>query len=161
MGTGLAHEMDEPHDEAVRAAVTQIRQLYTDTEPTSYRATFKLLKRNVRRRDSPYRKQALEALSEHTQSLTDGLDHGMTAMIVLENPKERIVMDARSLIDAYFHGYYLHSGNAKSELVRQLDDIGPLPRYEFYGLMLQIRNVFWAGANVIDRVLRHPELITE
>jgi hypothetical protein len=25
--------------------------------------------------------------------------------------------------------------------------------------MLALRNVFWAAANVVDRVLRHPDLV--
>ena len=63
------------------------------------------------------------------------------------------------IIDAYFHGFYLHSGNEKSKLARQLDELQPFPRYTLYSVMLVLRNVYWNAANAAERVVREPALL--
>jgi hypothetical protein len=52
--------LTEIDDEAVRAVTGLFRSLYVPTEPTSYRATFNLLKRHVY--ESPLRDAALHEL---------------------------------------------------------------------------------------------------
>ena len=64
-----------------------------------------------------------------------------------------------SLACAYFHGKYLHSGNPKSELARQLDELQPFPQMTLYSVMLKLRNVYWVAANVVDRILAAPDLL--
>lgn len=85
----------------------------------------------------------------------------MGLRIVFEEGDQQRPIDTRTIIDAYLHGHYLHSGNAKSDLARRLDDLQPWPRYTLYSTMLLLRNVYWNGANVVDRVLRVPSLLEE
>src|SRR5437763_976670 len=63
-GAGVLPEMDEPNDEAVRAAVTTFRQIYTPTEPSSAAVVLNILKRSIRARNAPERDEALAAIKE-------------------------------------------------------------------------------------------------
>src|SRR5690349_17981864 len=50
---GMSSEMDEPDDEAVRAAITQFRQIYDHKEPNSFQRAMKVLKRSAHELNGP------------------------------------------------------------------------------------------------------------
>lgn len=125
-------EMEEPDDEAVRAAVTLFRQLYNHNEPGSFSAVFKLLKRSAHERGGPRRGEALAALDEHVTAAREAVNRGIRMGIVFDYGDRQQPITPRDIIDAYFHGHYLHARNDKSELASRLDDLQPWPRYTLY-----------------------------
>ncbi len=156
----LAAHMEEPDDQDLRAAITQFRQIYSPNEPHSFQRAIKTLKRSVHEHGSPDRAEALAALNGHLASEREA--HKAVGLgIVFEEGDQQRPIDTRTIIDAYFHGHYLHSGNPKSELARRLDDLQPWPRYTLYSTMLLLRNVYWNAANAVERVLRVPSLLAQ
>jgi hypothetical protein len=119
-----------------------------------------LLKRTAHEKNGPLRNPAIAELDQHIQSERDALRAGIGMGIVFEDGSgNQRAIDTRTIIDVYFHGQYLHSGNPKSELARQLDDLQPWPRMTLYSVMLKLRNVYWIGANVVDRALAAADLL--
>jgi hypothetical protein len=156
---GLGSEMEEPDDEAVRSAITQFRQIYSHGEPHSFNKAINTLKKSAHGHGGPHRDEAIELLDGHLQAGKAALKGGIGLGIVFETPDGQRPIDPETILDAYFHGYYLHSGNEKSDLTRRLDELQPWPRYTLYTVMLQLRNVYWMAANAVDRVLVVPELL--
>jgi hypothetical protein len=158
--SGLTAKMAEPDDEALRAAITQFRQLYTAHEPHSFSKVRELLKRSVHEHDGPQRSAALAALAQYNEAERVAMA-GVGMGIVFEDATsgERNEMDTRKIIDAYLHGRYLHSGNDKSKLAANLDDIPVMARFTFYTVMLALRNLYWMLANAVDRVLTEDSLL--
>jgi hypothetical protein len=156
---GLRSEMDEPDDEAVRAAITQFRQIYDHDEPNSFHKAMNLLKRSAHEHDGAQRDEVIALLDGHLDAGQVAMGAGVGIGIVFEHPEGQQQMDSRRIINAYFHGHYLHSGNPKTELARRLDDLQPLPRYTLYNVMLLLRNVYSNAANAVDRVLEAPEIL--
>jgi len=156
---GMYGEMEEPNDEAVRAAITQFRQIYAHNEPHSFQKALKLLKRSAHDHDGPERAETIALLDGHLDAEREALNRGIGLGIVLERPTGSQSIDTRTIIDAYFHGHYLHSGNKKTELARQLDELQPWPKYTLYTVMLRLHNVYWVAANAVDRVLAVPEML--
>ena len=154
----LRWEMQEPDDEAVRAAITQFRQLYSHNEPHSFRRAINTLKRSVHERGGPLRDAALRDLDGHLASERSALG-AVGIGIVFEHEDNREEVNARTILDAYFHGHYLHSGNEKTDLARRLDELQPVPRYTLYSTMLLLRNVYWNAANAAEQVLGVPALL--
>ena len=149
-------EMAEPDDEAVRAAVTLFRQLYSPSEPSSFNA---VLKRSAHEHGGARRDETIAALDEHISSARDAVNAGIGVGIVFERGDEQQPIGPREIIDAYVHGHYLHARNDKSDLARRLDGLQPWARYTLYTVMLALRNVYWVAANVVDRVLAEPALL--
>lgn len=153
--TGPRAEMVEPEDEAVRAAITLFRQIYTSTEPASAAAALKILKRRVRGRPGPYQAEALEAIKELRSWLNEILDRGIGLGIVFERPSGSDAITSRRILDAYFHGHYLHSGN-KTKLAQELDQLEPWARYTFYSVIWKLTRAYWVIANVAELALQTP-----
>ncbi|MFA4929409.1 MAG: hypothetical protein WC558_12905, partial [Patulibacter sp.] len=101
------------------------------------------------------RDEAIAALNDHITAEKRALAEGSGVGIVLNDQE----INARKIINAYFHGEYLHSGNDLTDLVKLLDDVGPFARMTLYMTMGRLRNVYWSAANVVDRVHRTPELV--
>ncbi len=156
---GMTAEMDEPDDEAVRAAVSAFRQIYTETEPTSAAGLLNLLHRSVRQRGSSERQEALAAISVLKGWMSDTVSAGIGFGIVFDHGHKQHAVDPREILDAYFHGHYLHSGNEKSELVRRLDDLQPWARYTLYNVMWALTRVYWVIANNVELILNTPTLL--
>jgi hypothetical protein len=156
---GMFSEMDEPDDEAVRAAITQFRQIYDHKEPNSFQRAMKVLKRSAHELNGPDREAAIALLDSHLQAERDAINMGIGLGITFEKRGEQEAISPRQIIDAYFHGHYLHSGNAKSELAKRLDELQPWPRYTLYTVMLRLHNVYWPSANAAERVLKEPTLL--
>ena len=154
---GETREMDEPSDEAVRAAITQFRQLYSPREPHSLNRVLNLLGRSIHERDGDRRDEALALIDLHRSNAREVMRP--TIGITFERPSGSEEISTEKIIDAYVHGHYLHSGNDKSKLARELDDLQPFPRFTLYSVMLGLRNVYWVAANGVDRVLATPALL--
>jgi hypothetical protein len=160
-GKGMASEMEDPDDEAVRAAITQFRQIYSPNEPHSFNSAMKILKRSAYERDGADTAEVIALLDGHLQAAREAVNGGIGVGIVFESPAGNEDVGPREIIDAYFHGHYLHSGNPKSDLAKRLDGLEPWPRYTLYTVMLRLHNVYWQAANAADRPLRIPELVTD
>lgn len=156
--TGTRAEMVDPEDEAVRAAITLFRQIYTETEPASAAAALKILKRQIRGRPGPSQADALQAIKELRSWLNEILERGIGLGIVFERPTGSDPITPRKILDAYFHGHYLHSGN-KTKLARELDQLEPWARYTFYSVMWKLTRAYWVIANVAELALRTPAAI--
>jgi len=150
---GVSSNMTKPDDEALRAAITQFRQIYNPNEPHSFDKTIKLLKRSAHERNGPLRDAAITQLDGFIEAERHFLA-GIGVGIVFDDGITQRSINPQTVLDAYFHGMYLHSGNDKSKLARQLDDLEPWGRLTLYSVMLGLRNVYWMTANVVDRVLR-------
>ncbi|MGH2878796.1 MAG: hypothetical protein ACRDK4_04215 [Solirubrobacteraceae bacterium] len=138
-GLGLIGTMQEPEDEALRAAITQFRQLYDHNEPRSFNKTISLLKRSAHEHSGNRRDEAINALDEFIEASHQAMA-GIGMAIVFENPEsgEQRRMTAEKIIDAYLHGKYLHSGNDKSKVADDLDGIPVMSRLTFYSVMLNL-----------------------
>ncbi len=101
----------------------------------------------------------MQALDGHLEGEKRVMREGVGIGFVLESGDEQRDVKPREILDAYFHGQYLHEGNELSVLVERLDSLDPFARYTFFQLMLGLGNVFSVAANVVDRVFRHPELV--
>jgi hypothetical protein len=158
---GMKGMMEEPADEAVRAAITQFRQIYNHKEPHSFDRAMKVLKRSAHDLGGPETKAALAVLDAHLKAAREGVKMGAGIGIEFETPKGQEAVSNREILDAYFHGHYLHSGNKKSELAKRLDALQPWPKYTLYTVMLRLHNVYWAAANSAERPLTHPRLVAD
>jgi hypothetical protein len=158
-GTAPHSDMEEPDDEDLSAAISQFRQIYNPHEPHSFSKAMKLLKKSAHERNGPLRSAAIADLDGHVDAAREALEAGIGIGIVFDEGSKQRDMDPSKILDAYFHGQYLHSGNEKSELARRLDDLPPFPRLTLYHVMLALRNVYWIAANAVDRVLAVPALL--
>ncbi|HEX3804789.1 MAG TPA: hypothetical protein VHV75_18335 [Solirubrobacteraceae bacterium] len=149
--------MDEPDDEAVRAVVSAFRQIYASDEPTSAARTLSILKRSVRARSGADQADALEAIRDLKMWLNEILDYGIGMGISFDDGQHQDRVDAKRILDTYFHGKYLHSGNAKAALARRLDNLEPWPRYTLYRVMWKLARAYWIIANVAEFALLTPE----
>jgi hypothetical protein len=156
---GMEGEMEEPDDEALRAAITQFRHIYAHNEPHSFQKAMALLKRSAHERGGAEREEAIELIDGHLEAERKAIKKATVFGIVFERPSGAEAVDTRVIVDAYFHGQYLHSGNDKSRLVKELDELQPWPRYTMYTVMLMLRNVYWNAANAVQRVLEISELL--
>jgi len=156
---GWESEMDEPDDESLRAAITQFRHIYAHNEPHSFQKAMNLLKRSAHEHDGPERDAVIKLLDSHLRAEKEAIRKAAVMGIVFERPTGSEKIDTRTIIDAYFHGHYLHSGNEKSALARELDRHQPWPRYTMYRAMLLLLNVYWPAANAAQRVLDASELL--
>jgi len=157
--SGWESEMEEPDDEALRAAITQFRHLYDHKEPHGFQKAMKLLKQSAHECGGPERDAAIELLDGHLEAERKAIKKASVMGIVFERPSGSDPVDPRRIIDAYFHGYYLHSGNKKSALAKELDRLQPWPRYTLYNAMHFASGVYWNAANAAERVLDAPELL--
>ncbi len=156
---GWESEMNEPDDEALRAAITQFRHIYNHNEPHSFQKAMKLLKRGAHELGGPDRDAAIDQLDGHLEAECNAIRRASVMGIVFERPSGSETIDTRAIIDAYFHGYYLHSGNEKSALAKDLDQLQPWPRYTMYNAIHFSSGVYWNAANAAQRVLDVPELL--
>ncbi len=155
---GATATMVEPDRQDARAAVALFRQIYTPSEPTSAAVVLNVLKRSAAARDGPLRDPAIAELKSLRTWTTDLLAAGTgIGVSVYSGDVEKSISPAQ-ILDAYFHGDYLHSGNARREMVERLDDVG-VPRFEFYNVLRELTKVYYVVANVVDRVLAVPELL--
>ena len=158
---GMTGMMEEPDDEAVRAAITRFRQIYNHIEPHSFDRAMKVLKRSVHDLGGPDTEAAFALLDGHLEAAREAVKRGVGMGIEFETPEGQESISNREIIDAYFHGHYLHSGNKKSELAKRLDALQPWPKYTLYTIMLRLHNVYWQAANAAERPLSHPSLLTD
>jgi hypothetical protein len=158
-GKGAHVDMAEPDPQDLRAAVAAFRQIYTHTEPTSAVRVLNILKRSIRGRNAPRRDEALAALKELREWPGEILDRGIGLGIAFDNGKTAQGIDPRKILDAYFHGQYIHSGNQKTKLAKQLDDLQPWPRYTLYTVMGQLTQAYWVIANVAELALKTPAAV--
>jgi hypothetical protein len=107
--SGTRSEMEEPNDEAVRAAITAFRQIYTKTEPTSAAVALNILERSIRARKGAQQAHARAAIKELRHWLTEIVDRGIGLGIVFERPGGSDPVPPLKILDTYFHGRYLHS----------------------------------------------------
>lgn len=156
--TGFKNEMDEPEDEAVRAALTVFRQLYKPSEAHSFNRVINLLKRSVDQHGGPRRQEALDFFAYYPAEQKRRMG-AVGIGIVFEGPDGQRPIDTEMTIEAYMHGHYLHGTNEKSELAKQLDEMQPFPRFTLYTTMHYLAGLYWMAANVIDRILDAPQLL--
>ena len=156
---GRENVMEEPDDEALRAAITQFRHLYDHKEPHSFQNAMKLLKRSAHERGGAERDAAIELLDGHLEAERKAINEAGVMGIAFERPSGRDPIDTRRIIDAYFHGYYLHSGNEKTALAEKLDYLQPWPRYAMYNAMRLAGGVYRDAAGTVQHVLDVPELL--
>jgi hypothetical protein len=156
---GMRGEMKEPDDEAVQAPISAFRPIYKGSEPQSAAAILNLLKRSVRAHDGAKREDALAAIADLGEWRKSALNAGIGLGIRFEYPTRQERVDPATILDAYFHGQYLHSANDKSKLVRRLDDLDPWPRYTLYTVMGRLMRVYWVIANVVELILKEPSLL--
>jgi hypothetical protein len=154
--SGTRSEMEEPNDEAVRAAITAFRQIYTKTEPTSAAVALNILERSIRARKGAQQAHARAAIKELRHWLTEIVDRGIGLGIVFERPGGSDPVPPLKILDTYFHGRYLHSRNAKSKLARELDQLGPWSRYTLFSVMWKLTQAYWVIANVAELALQVP-----
>ncbi len=147
---GTNVDMNEPDDEAIRAAVTAFRQVYNSNEPISASFTLNSLKRSVRAHGGPHQAEALRRLKELREWVGEILDRGIGLGIVFDNGKTEQRISPRVLLDTYFHGRYLHSGNDKAELAERLDALNPWARYTLYSVIWKLTRAYWVIANVAE-----------
>lgn len=152
-------KMEEPDEEALRAAITVFRHIYSHTEAHSFKKSMNLLKRNAHEHAGTERDEAIALLDGHLESEREAIQSGVGMGIVFERPEGADNITTERIIDAYFHGYYLHSGTEKSKLVKELEDLEPWPKYTMYTVMLALHNVYWRAANAVDLVLADPDLL--
>jgi hypothetical protein len=150
--------MDEPDGEDVRAAAALFRQIYTPSEPTSVRVVLNILKKSTHERGGPLRDDAISELRDLRSWTEEILNEGIGFGIVFDHGYHQSRVKPAEILDAYFHGRYMHSGNDLTEVVRRLDEVG-LPRFTLYNVMRDLTKAYYVIANVVDRVLSVPELV--
>jgi len=150
--------MTEPTDEEVRAAVTLFRQIYTSTEATSAASVLKLLRRSARERDGHLSDAAIKDLRDLGRWTNEILAKGTGMGIVFDHHDRQEAVRPAEILNAYFHGHYLHSGNDLSELAERLDEVG-VPRFTFYNVMRDMTRAYSVIANGIDRILAVEDLL--
>jgi hypothetical protein len=158
-GAGIRGEMKEPDDEAVQAAIGAFRPIYKASEPQSAAAILNILKRSVRARAGDRRDDSLEEIASLRKWQQDELKAGIGLGITFEYPTHQHRVDPAAILDAYFHGQYLHYANDKSQLASRLDGLDPWPRYTLYTVMGKLTRVYWVIANVVELILKEPDLL--
>ncbi len=155
--SGMTSAMDHPDDEDTAAAVAKFRQIFNASEPTSYKAAFDTLTTNIRDRGAGRAEEAVDALADHRRIERRVLRDGIGIGITLDNGKAQRALSPREILDAYFHGEYLHSGNEKARLVETLEQLDGVARMTLYSTMERAAQVYWVGANVVEIALgRRP-----
>ena len=155
---GIVADMNEPDDEALRAALTELRQLYAQGEPHNLPSVLDILKRSAFERDAPAKDEALEALEWLKKNGKNAVKHGIGLALVVETPTDTHHATPSAILDAYFNGHYFHKDEAKASLAARLDDIAPWGRYTFYSVLYSLRVVYSAAADVIEQALREHSL---
>jgi hypothetical protein len=155
----LSEDIQEPEDEAVRAAASRIRQLYASNEPTSTDSIMQILHESLREKDGARRAAATKWLKDLKKSVNRNLRSGIGVGIKFEGGPHSGEVEPKQIVDAYFHGKYFHSGNAKSDLVEALDDIGPFGRQTFYVSLLHLAQSYQPIANNVKIILSEPSLL--
>jgi len=150
--------MDEPDTEAVFAATSLLRQLYNPREPTSAAVLLKILKRSAHEHAAAERDDAIRELRSLGAWTRDAVAKGVGIGIIFDHGTHQTTIKPAEILNAYFHGRYLHSGNDLSELVAQLDDVG-LGRFTFYQVMKELAKAYWVIANGVERILAVPALV--
>lgn len=156
---GLRGEMEEPDDESIRAAVTAFRQIYNPQEPTSVKRVMDVLSQSAHEHNGPRRDETIMAVRELRKCTRDAVSRGIGMGIVFDSGTSQRSVDPAAIVDAYFHGRYLHSGNELADEVRRLDDIGPWARFTLYHVMFESTRSYCVVANIVDRILEVPELL--
>lgn len=151
--------MDEPDKQDTRAAITLFRQIYTPSEPTSSAVVLNLLKRSAHEHDGPLRDAAITELKDLQAWSQETLDRGIGIGIVFDHGHAQERVSPEEILDAYFHGLYLHSGNDLRTTVERLEGIDPVPAFTLYNVMWDLCRVYYVVANVVDRVLGEPDLL--
>lgn len=118
-----------------------------------------MLKRSAHDRNSPLRAAVLGDLDALGQAEKNAIDAGIGIGIVFDHGSHQEKVNVRAIIDAYFHGKYVHRGNSKTDLARRLDDLGPWGRLTLYTVMLQVRNVYVMAGSAAARVLGVSHLL--
>jgi hypothetical protein len=150
--------MDKPDTEAVRAAISLLRQLYTPTEPTSAAVLLNVLKRSAYEHAGAERDDAIQELKLLGAWTKQIVARGVGIGIVFDHGTHQQSVHPSEILDAYFHGRYLHSGNDLSELVARLDDVGLGP-FTLYQVMRELAKAYWVIANGVERILAVPALL--
>ena len=152
--------MVEPDSQDTRAAVALLRQLYKPSEPTSAAVVLNVLKKSVREHGSPSREAAIRELRDLGSWAREIVASGTGIGLIFDHGDEQTSITPAKILDAYFHGKYLHAGNDLSDLVRQLDHVG-LPRFTLYHVMRELARAYNVIANVADLALAVPKLVNE
>jgi hypothetical protein len=121
---GMASEVDEPDDEVVRGGDHSVRQIYNANEPHSLQKAIDMLKAGANDKDGPRRDEAIALLKGHQDTAKKAV-RGIGLGIGFERPNVVEDIGPREIVDANFHGHYLHSGNPNSELARRPDELEP------------------------------------
>jgi hypothetical protein len=156
---GFTATMDvEPDDEALRAALMELRQLYSPKEPHNFGYTVNTLKRHVRERGSvnSEARSALKRLKAGRRWALNGIGMG----IVIETPTQRHEASPEAILDAYFNGRYFHRDAEKAWLAERLDELAPWGRYTFYTVLGRLKAVYSTAADVVEHVLGEPSLLS-
>jgi hypothetical protein len=117
-----------------------------------------LLKRSAHEKAGPLRDAAISELRDLGRWTREVLARGIGIGVIFEHGDRQESVSPEEILDAYFHGRYLHSGNELSDLARRLDDVG-LPRFTLYNVMRDLARAYYVIANVVDRVLVVPDLL--
>jgi hypothetical protein len=150
--------MDEPDSQDTRAAMALLRQLYTPSEPTSAAVVLNLLKKSAHEHGGPSRDAAISELRDLGSWTREIVAAGTGIGIVFDHGETQRPIRPAEILDAYFHGKYLHGGNDLSDVVLQLDEIG-VPRFTLYNVMRELARAYYVVANVVGLVLAVPELL--
>jgi hypothetical protein len=114
----------------------------TATSRQSPKKILDLLSASVHERNSPERDEAIAALRGPPQWTKDALARGIGFGIVCVDNHQQRAVDPEAILDAYFHGHYLHSGNDLAEDVRRLDALGPWARYTLYNVVRELTKAY-------------------
>lgn len=146
--------MDDPNLEDLRAAMTLFRQLYRDTEPTSAVRVLKLLRQSARDRGGPRCAQAISELRDLGRVLRRAAKRGGGMRITLQAPSGGTrAIETRQIVDAYLHGWCLHSGNEHRAMLATLDRLYPIPQFDLYAVMHDSSRAYLVLAEHVDAVL--------
>jgi hypothetical protein len=156
--SGASSEMAEPDDEALRAALTELRQLYSHNEPHSFSRVVNMLKRSIHDRRAPLGDEAMKALERLEAANKEALA-GIGLGIVFESlDGSQNKMTTAKILDAYFHGRYFHKDAGKAWLAERLDEVEPWGRYTFFTVLARLRIVYVTAADVVESILSEPAL---
>lgn len=155
-GGPLVAETTEPDDEALRAALTLFRQLYSHGEPGSFNTVLNLLKNNVSDRDGKERDAAMRYLKDFKFVGKELIRRGIGVGLTIDDRS----FSAREIIDLYLHGKYLHGRNEKGKVVSTLDQIPAIPRHTLYVTVHKLTHLYWTLANLVDLLLDDVRLVS-
>jgi hypothetical protein len=118
-----------------------------------------LLKASVNDHAGPHRQAALDEVRDLGRWTKELLTAGIGIGIIFEHGDRQQSVSTEEILEAYFHGRYLHSLNDQSDMVDRLDDLDALPRFTLYNVMRNLTRAYFVIANVIDLILAVPELL--